>query len=52
MVVIIAAGPFTLRNGRSRNRSIATPMKPHTAIDTIKATRSTPTSGSPVRRVS
>ena len=52
MVVIIAAGPTTPRNGRSRNRSIPTPMHPHTTMDTANPAASTPTSGRPVRMVS
>ena len=52
MVVIIAAGPFTPRSGRSRKRSMPTPMPPQTAIVAAKAATRTPTSGRPDRMVS
>ena len=48
-MVIIAAGPFTLRKGRRHSRSIATPSAPENTMVTTKATSSTPTSGRPVR---
>ena len=52
MVVIIAAGPTTPRNGRSRNRSIPTPMAPQTIMDVAKPAASTPNSGRPDSTVS
>ena len=51
-MVIIAAGPLTPRSGRSRKRSMPTPMAPQATIDTANAAVSVPTSGSPVRIVS
>ena len=47
-MVIMAAGPLTLRNGRSDSRSISTPSKPETSMVTTSATSMTPTSGRPV----
>ena len=41
MVVIIAAGPFTLRKGRRHSRSISTPMAPEATMVTANATSST-----------
>ena len=49
MVVIIAAGPFTLRKGRRHSRSISTPITPDATMVTAKVTSSTMASGSPVR---
>ena len=47
-MVIIAAGPFTSRSGRSDSRSITTPSAPEASIVTANATSITPISGSPV----
>ncbi len=52
MVVIIAAGPLTLRKGRRLSRSITTPSTPDATMVTTKATNSTANSGSPVRMTS
>ncbi len=46
-MVIIAAGPRTLRSGRSAIRSIATPSTPDASIVIPKAASSTPSSGRP-----
>ncbi len=49
MVVIIAAGPFTLRNGRNDTRSMSTPSAPEQTMVTANAAISAPASGSPTR---
>ncbi len=51
-MVIIAAGPLTLRSGRSETRSMTTPSTPEAPIVTANATSSTPTSGRPVSAAS
>ena len=48
-MVIIAAGPLTLRKGRSDSRSITTPSTPEHSMVTASATSMTPISGRPVR---
>ncbi len=48
-MVIIAAGPFTLRRGRRLSRSITTPSTPDPSMVATKATNSTANSGNPVR---
>ena len=52
IVVIIAAGPLTLRKGRRHRRSIVTPITPDEIMVTANVTSSTPASGRPVRMMS